>query len=107
MSNSLKFIFLKHADPLARLMIFQTHPHLSVSSVFLYIRAALHWFVSVCFTQQLFPAVFCFVLLNRDLVVSQRGFGRDWRGQGCVYLCVSTLPREGIYHRVYKRIEKD
>lgn len=78
--------------------------------------SALHWFVSVGFTQQIFPAVFCFVLLNRDLVFLTAGL---WGGgigvdRGELERCVFASPpppcqEKGfiVHHRVYKRIEKD
>lgn len=65
--------------------------------------SALHWFVSVGFTQQPFPAVFCFVLLNRDLVFLTAGLweGLGWTGvtsKGvCCRLPANPLPRDGIY----------
>lgn len=77
--------------------------------------SALHWFVSVGFTQQLFSAVFCFVLLNRDLVFLTAGLweglrwtGVSWRGV-CLPPHLPPYQEKGfnVHHGVYKRIEKD
>lgn len=62
--------------------------------------SALHWFVSVGFTQQPFPAVFCFVLLNRDLVFLTAGL---WEGLGWTGVtskrCVLSPPRQPLTKR--------
>lgn len=77
--------------------------------------SALHWFVSVGFTQQLFPAVFCFVPLNGGFSVSHsRALRRIGVDRGELERCVFASPpppyREKgfiVHHGVYKRIEKD
>lgn len=55
--------------------------------------SALHWFVSVGFMQQLFPAVFCFVLLNRNLVFLPAGLWEGFRvDRGELERCVLASP---------------
>ena len=77
---------------------YSKHTLISLSPLFYFISAP-HWFVSVWFTQQLFHAVCCFVLLSRDLVCLRAGLwdGSGWTGVSCKGVCLPLClhPTEG------------
>lgn len=86
---------------------YSKHTLIFLSTV-LYFTPALHWFVSVGFTQQLPPAVFYVVLLSKDLMflTARLWEGLGWTG-GELERCVFASPpppyqEKGfiVHHRV-------